>query len=622
VEKLAAYVVREGGLSTEDAVGWVVRLTSTLEPIHGLGVSHGRVSAKAIQIEAPRCTSPGHLLDAGDLADDPAYFSAERIIEGTRSPSDDTWAAGVMLYRMLTGELPYRGSSIEEMRRLIAGPPPTPLAAFDVGDDAIQAILDRVFTSDAASRITRLSQLRDALVTARPRLANLPPLQYGRPDDDDDDDDGVLTTAVFNFDDEEGSDLHREAKRRIVGASALPDAGHAPRSVKPPRPPSAQAAPALQIEADAGLAIIDSAIPGHGPKRRAPAPGAPEPEPPPSPRVSPQPFVAAPPAAAPPAEEPQLPAPPPEEDQEELAAPPPEAAPEPPPAVADRAIQPAVEPVGDSASSQAHIASIEPPRKPPRRSLSTYALGALCVLVGAAAAYFVMGDDGLFTELSPTETEPAASASAPSASTSASTAPSVVPPSPAPTASAGASAPPDPSSAPSATMAAPLGETAACVTSLFNPDTFEGASPSFPGLCETANPIKGSKALRGEVVKAGGGNKGVTTGMRELSTMGWYGLAAFAIIRDQCCESPPPFKTPTVLECNLDHRLERLARDVNGGGDRASKRALEQVTKSFHCLARGGGADFFGQPGMPSGGELESFLQLYARARKRAMRKH
>ena len=135
MDKLATYIVREGALSTYDAVGWIVRLAATLEPIHSLGVSHGRVSAKAIHIEEADCRSQGFLLDAGDLTDDPAYFSKDRCKGGVRSPVNDTWSVAVILYQCLTGTLPFPGTTKRAVLDKLEVSPPAPLAVFDAGDD-------------------------------------------------------------------------------------------------------------------------------------------------------------------------------------------------------------------------------------------------------------------------------------------------------------------------------------------------------------------------------------------------------------------------------------------------------------------------------------------------------
>lgn len=670
MEKLAAYVVREGGLSSDDAVGWIVRLAVTLAPMHRLAVAHGRVSAKAIQIAHPSCTSLGYLLDAGDLSDDPAYFSMERVIGAHATPADDTWAVGVTLYSMLTGELPYRGTTLDEMRALIAGPPPSPLAVFDVGDDSLQRVLDQVFTSNVSHRIVKLDVLRARLIEARPAVAGLPALEYGKPDDEEADEDGaVLTTAIFNCD-KDVNEMVREAKRRMLGASALTGGAAAPRRVRAPAPPSSppQPCPPPDRNYRAALDIIESAIPAPGAAHGAgdrrplapiaeppslvpasdPAPASPRPWPaprpdelpaPPRPQVNPPigPHLSRP--EAPPFSPPGPTAPQPLQPSRPLPTAP---LPLAPIAIAEHLDASEID-IRDHTSSQAHVASIGPPRSPRRTGLVTYALGALCVIVGAVAAYVVLGEHGAKTVASPeAETsaspsaevphDPGAKSAAPAVITSASAVPheaatpstTVDPPAssvePVPPTAASSSASPAGGETPGAPSSA-SGDVTRCVVALFPTDTFESSSPSFTSMCTTNNPVQGASNLQLEIVRAGGGDNGTTTGMAEISTMGWYKLAAFAIARGHCCTSPAALSTPTTLDCKLDDALDRLAREVSTGGDIASEEALQRVTTSFYCLAHGGAAEAFGQRGMPNGGELTIFLRLFARARTIAMQK-
>ena len=72
---------------------------------------------------------------------------------------------------------------------------PAPLAVFDVGDDALQAILDRFLARVMQQRVVQTAALRDALSRWKhgASVAHLPPLEdgvddsYGDFDDDDDD---------------------------------------------------------------------------------------------------------------------------------------------------------------------------------------------------------------------------------------------------------------------------------------------------------------------------------------------------------------------------------------------------------------------------------------------------
>jgi len=249
VEKLAAYVVREGALTSRDAVGWILRLATTLAPIHGLGVAHGRVSAKAIQIASAGCEAAGFLLDAGDLADDPAYQSPERLQHGPPSPEDDCWAIGVTLYSVLSGQLPFHGTTAEEVLARIEQAPPSPLAVFDLGDDELQHVLDRVLERDPQRRLRTLDELRAALAAWDRTLAKLPALRFGKPpadsDDDDFDGDDAVMTSVYRFRGEgEAGDSDSHRKPAAAAGTSSASRGAIPHDDKPlPRPIMGDPAP-------------------------------------------------------------------------------------------------------------------------------------------------------------------------------------------------------------------------------------------------------------------------------------------------------------------------------------------------------------------------------------------
>jgi serine/threonine-protein kinase len=118
VEKLASYVVRSGRLPRRDAVGWVVRICISMEVLHAAGSPHGRISAKAIDVLGPMCEAGGFFLDHGELTDDVAYQSPERVKGKGPSLEDDVWACGVLLYNLLTGALPFTDERAARLRAL------------------------------------------------------------------------------------------------------------------------------------------------------------------------------------------------------------------------------------------------------------------------------------------------------------------------------------------------------------------------------------------------------------------------------------------------------------------------------------------------------------------------
>jgi eukaryotic-like serine/threonine-protein kinase len=178
VETLGSRIAREGALKEVDAVGWIIRLAKSLEPIHALRVAHGSVTAEAIKIEAPAFNSKGYLIDARHLHDQVAYHSPERADGESISPANDTWAVTVTLYLALTGSLPFPGADDRDVKKRILGPPASPLAVFDVGDEGLQRIIDRAFSRDLPNRLTSLRALREALEAWHPdpNAKHAPPL--------------------------------------------------------------------------------------------------------------------------------------------------------------------------------------------------------------------------------------------------------------------------------------------------------------------------------------------------------------------------------------------------------------------------------------------------------------
>jgi len=750
MEKLATYIVREGPLTAHDAVGWVARLAGTLEPIHGLGVSHGRVSAKAIQIEDPACTTDGFLLDTADLTDDPAYYSMDRTEGAPRSPESDVWAVGVTLYQLLTGTLPFPGTTARAVKRRLLGPPPAPLAVFDVGDDKLQRILDRLFERNPAQRLSTIGELREYLEDFDPLVATLPPLSYGKPGESDEDD---------GWEDDDSADEEELTAVRELPAELLQAVGEIKRreasvaSGAPPAPPVPQAPPAAPAPADApsspgledalpaapdvepsedidvlhdvldeetqleqdilpsfdeepngeaaadddgdrisqelfGDAVVTAADdvpsrPGDAPGGASP-PRRPPPPPKPAAKAKPPAEPMFPPAdAAPPAPKPAEPedepvAPEPVATRDEPAAPKPAApkakaeqskptapkaqaakpkpaapkAPPPDPKAAAAVPTPAdSKPRAPLPSSSADALLVSTTAAKPKRSRKLLML-ALLVVAGAGGALFVIHDPlglGLGGKLrqwwssvtgapAPTATTPTttatssapASTAAPTASTAAvvaaSTAPSAsAPPATSSAASAASSEPPAASASASASGSSappdPPKDLRACVETFFPEDTFVGRNPKLGFLCEQSNPLKGAVEVRTQVVLCGGGMKGVTDGMHEWSTIGWYGMAAFVVIRSHCCESPTPIQAPkTVAKCDFDEVLAKLGEAVHGSDDEAAEQAVKDYTKAINCLARGGAARLFDQSGFPKGGELTTFKKVFARAREQAKR--
>jgi eukaryotic-like serine/threonine-protein kinase len=634
VFKLASHIVREGPLAARDAAGWAVRLCLALEVLHRVRASHGRISARAIQVLGPSCEGGGFFLDGLDLAEDIGYHSPERLAGGDLCPEDDTWAVGVLLYYCVTGAMPFTGETPAALLGQIRKFRPAPLFRLGLNLPNLQSVIDDVLCPDPSRRIQTVVELRQRLVKCMPSTRDLSVLKLGKPElsilaDDATDGDGVKLTGVANKAEldrkiqqvlEKRQSLRRAAVRAGLAEEdsegmptrQLRDRGAPPSDV--PLSLTWDDLPESQVPSAARVASYGLELPEVGywadedseievsyevldgsvamdegsedttrvrvstppPRERAPAEGT---------RATLQSAAATPPPAG-------------------------------------RAL-PFAKPApttSDDASSAFDA--------PPPASWRTGAVAAICVLVGGVAAYLLLGPR---TAHAPAALPPA-SASVTTEPTAPRPSAVAVPPigSAASTASqrmAGASAAPASSGAPPGSGLGPgggrpSGDVGGCLATLFPKGTFNAPAargkPRAELVCSERDARKGARALNVLLVQNAGPGV-LTDGMREWAQLGWYELALFATARTLCCQAPPALSTRTGADaCALDKALERLAAEAVHGDRAALDKALDGFKETATCLLRQGGAGPYVTRGLPGRAATAVFERFLARIRPAA----
>lgn len=105
---------------------------------------------------------------AGSILGTPAYMAPERIADGAIDARADLFSLGVVLYKMLSGRLPFEGRTAPAVLAAIAKGKPTPLVevAPDVGDDVADLVMRMIADrsdarpADAAAVVAALADLR------------------------------------------------------------------------------------------------------------------------------------------------------------------------------------------------------------------------------------------------------------------------------------------------------------------------------------------------------------------------------------------------------------------------------------------------------------------------------
>lgn len=96
----------------------------------------------------------------------PQYFSPEQAAGAAPSPASDVYSLGVVMYEMLTGQLPFTATSAETLARLHRElPPPSPSQINPAIPPALEQILIKVLSKEPAARYRTADQLGRVLVS-------------------------------------------------------------------------------------------------------------------------------------------------------------------------------------------------------------------------------------------------------------------------------------------------------------------------------------------------------------------------------------------------------------------------------------------------------------------------
>ena len=169
------WLLRHGPMPAEAVVVLGEQLCDALSAVHAAGIVHRDIKPDNVVLEADgsiRLTDFGiarmeveaSLTRTGGLIGSPAYMAPEQILGGTVDHRSDLFSAGVTLYQMLTGELPFQGSSIMEVAHRVAYDPPRPLTGIAPN---LAAVLLRAMEKGPAQRYPTALDLRAALSRCR-----------------------------------------------------------------------------------------------------------------------------------------------------------------------------------------------------------------------------------------------------------------------------------------------------------------------------------------------------------------------------------------------------------------------------------------------------------------------
>ena len=181
-DSLFALLQKEGRLTLGEAVRIACDAASALQEAHEAGLIHRDVKPENIMLEG------GHrrvlLMDFGIAkslhGDDvsrtqtgivmgtPRYMSPEQAIgERTMDARSDLYSLGIVLFEMLTGQLPFEGQNAQELIAVRLLQPPRTIRAVDhTLPESVDVVVAKALVRDPATRWQTAEEFRDALLTA------------------------------------------------------------------------------------------------------------------------------------------------------------------------------------------------------------------------------------------------------------------------------------------------------------------------------------------------------------------------------------------------------------------------------------------------------------------------
>jgi WD40 repeat protein len=193
---------RPGGLLLRQVLDLGVQLADALAAAHRRGIIHRDLKPANLFIQADErlpggrlkvcdfglardLTSSSKITSAGEVFGTPAYMAPEQWRAAAAGQGTDLYAAGCILYEMVTGRVPFEGPSLPDLMEQHLTRPPAPPRDLKPGiPGALNDLVLSLLSKEAASRpasaeevLGVLTRLRDARRTATP--ANIPRTRVG-----------------------------------------------------------------------------------------------------------------------------------------------------------------------------------------------------------------------------------------------------------------------------------------------------------------------------------------------------------------------------------------------------------------------------------------------------------
>ena len=259
-ETLRSLIDRGERLDTAAIVQLMGQILSALQYTHSRGVVHRDIKPENIMLTRDRVAKitdfgiarieDASMTVVGTMLGSPAYMAPEQVLCEQVDDRTDLWAAGVILYQLLTGERPFEGSRTTVGHKVLHAEPVLPSRTPAGVPPQFDAVVQKALAKQPVARFASATEFAEALraAAARQELKSKPSPQLVHPASD--------TTIVIQPGDVTLARQRPPARRRpawalpvaivgavgvlgVVGVLLLPETpigpGKPPGATTPPR---------------------------------------------------------------------------------------------------------------------------------------------------------------------------------------------------------------------------------------------------------------------------------------------------------------------------------------------------------------------------------------------------
>lgn len=175
---LKSLIRKKGHFSVEDTIGLMAQACAGIGYAHRAGLVHCDIKPhnmlvsndfrlKVTDFGIARALATIHPDEKSDIVwGSPHYFSPEQAAGGPPSPASDVYSLGIILYEMLTGQLPFKATESTELAKMHRMEEPIPPRRLNLEiPEALEEIILKVLSKEPAARYRTADQLGRVLMS-------------------------------------------------------------------------------------------------------------------------------------------------------------------------------------------------------------------------------------------------------------------------------------------------------------------------------------------------------------------------------------------------------------------------------------------------------------------------